>query len=433
VSIASRRTALQPSRLWGTFASLVGSQLGVAVFGLVFWTIAARELTPKQVGVGAALVAVMTLLSMFGVLGVGTLLLERFKVVSVSDRRVLLSTGLIVALIGGALFAATWSGFTALVHIPGALGSVSLVTSLLLIASTGIAALCFSFDQAVIGMGASGLQLRRNLLASVLRIALLFGATELGMKSGQVILACWTLGLVGSLLATPLQGHLSPRVGVGIKQRYQLVRHHGTAAIGHHSLTLAMVSSSLLLPVVAASMMSATENAYFAQARLLAEPALALPYFLTIALFAAANSEDDFRQKARRTLVLGMALAIALIIGAALTGRFLLLAFGTSYSHESLPLLCLLLAAGIPLVIKDHFVVLRRIQGMRKQGAVAIALWTAAELTGAITGGLLGGPKVFLVGWLVMSVACAILAIPVLRKALKRPPTGALSSANTTA
>jgi O-antigen/teichoic acid export membrane protein len=42
------------------FASLVGSQLSGAVFGLVFWTLAARALTPDQVGVGAALVAANT-------------------------------------------------------------------------------------------------------------------------------------------------------------------------------------------------------------------------------------------------------------------------------------------------------------------------------------------------------------------------------------
>ena len=50
------------------------------MLGLVFWTLAARALTPEQLGVGAGLVAAMTLLSTFGVLGIGTLLLERFKV-----------------------------------------------------------------------------------------------------------------------------------------------------------------------------------------------------------------------------------------------------------------------------------------------------------------------------------------------------------------
>ena len=141
------------------------------MLGLVFWTLAARALTPEQVGVGAALVAAMTLLSTLGVLGVGTLLLERFKVVSVTDRRALLSTGLGIAGMGGALVAAGWLGLSALVHLSGVLGDLSLSSALLLVGTTGIAATCSAFDQAVIGMGVSSLQLRRNLIASIVRIA----------------------------------------------------------------------------------------------------------------------------------------------------------------------------------------------------------------------------------------------------------------------
>src|ERR1700676_844369 len=72
-----RKAVVHPGPVLGVFASLVGSQLGGAVLGLVFWMIAARALIPEPVGVGASLVAAMTLFSMFGALGVGTLLLER--------------------------------------------------------------------------------------------------------------------------------------------------------------------------------------------------------------------------------------------------------------------------------------------------------------------------------------------------------------------
>src|ERR1700761_2130303 len=160
-----------PSRLLGVFASLVGSQGSGAVLGLVFWTLAARALTPEQVGVGAALVAAMNLLSTFGVLGIGTLLLERFRVVSLADRRALLSTGLGIAGMGGALVAAGWLSLSAPAHLSGVLGGLSLSSALLLVGTAGVAATCSAFDQAVIGMGASSVQLRRNLLAAIVRIA----------------------------------------------------------------------------------------------------------------------------------------------------------------------------------------------------------------------------------------------------------------------
>jgi O-antigen/teichoic acid export membrane protein len=417
-----------PSRLLAIFASLVGAQIGSAVLGLVFWALAARSLPPQQLGVGAALVAAMTLLSIFGVLGVGTLMLERFKLPSIPDGQALFSTGLSIAGLGGAIIAAGWLGLSAMMRLPGALGDLSLHTGLLLVCATALAAICKAFDYAVLGMGVSRLQLRRNLLASVIRIAVLCSAISLDIRSGQAILYCWIVGLLCSLLATPLGLHLSPGGRVTAKQRWYVLRNYWTAALGHHGLTLSMVSGPLMLPVIVGSIMSATQTAYFSQARLLSDSALMLPYFLTIALFAAVESTEDFRRKAPQTLLTGMILVLSLFLGAAVLGRVLLLPFGTDYSQGSFPLLLLLLASGPVLVIKDHFVVLRRVQGLRLQGAMTMTLWTAAELTGAVAGGLLGGITVLCLCWLVMSVTCALLALPVLLKAIRTQRTGSTTA-----
>jgi O-antigen/teichoic acid export membrane protein len=417
-------SVIRPSPLLGVFASLVGSQLGSAVLGLAFWTLAARALAPAQVGVGAALVAAMTLLATFGVLGISTLLLERFRVVSVTDHRALLSTGLGIAGMGGALVAAGWLSLSASAHLSGVLGGLSLSSALLLVGTTGIAATCYAFDQAAIGLGASSVQLRRNLLAVIVRIAVLSAAIGLNIRSGQVILVAWTVGLVGSLLVTPLRRYLPPRAPVPIGQRWHLVRNYWAVAMGHHGLTLAMSLSPLILPVVVASLMPAIQIEYFNQARLMSETVLALPFYLTIALFATAGNLEGFRRKAPRTLIMGMVLALCIILGGALFGRFLLLIFGKSYSQESWPLLLIILAACPSMVIKDHFVVLRRLQGMRRQGTLTMALWSAAELTGAVVGGLVGGLTMLCIGWLASSTACALIALPVLIRALRRQPTG---------
>lgn len=417
--IALVKSVTQTSQLIRTFLSLVGSQLGSAVLGLVFWALAARMLSPEQVGIGAALVAAMTLLSLFGVLGVGTLLLERFKGAPVTDRRALFGTGLSVAGVGGSLVAAGWLGVSRLVSVPGALGTVSMGSAMLLVGASGVAATCSAFDQAVIGMAASGAQLRRNLIASVLRIIILLGAIELNFKSGATILVSWTLALVGSVIATPMRRVLGPRCRVPVRHRVALIRNHWSVALGHHGLTLAMISSNLILPVVVAWLLSPAEMAYFAPARLLADSALMVPYFLTVALFAAVENENDFRIKARRTLALGMAMAPALLTGGAVFGHLFLLAFGSTYSRSSAPILMLLLAASPILVIKDHFVALRRLQRLRRQGAVALAVWTSAELFGAVLGGILGGVQVLCIGWLAMSAMCALVALPVVLRAIK--------------
>ena len=53
-----------------------------------------------------------------------------------------------------------------------------------------------------------------------------------------------------------------------------------------------------------------------------------------------------------------------------------------------------------------------------------MGLWTAAELTGAVAGGLAGGMTMLCLGWLAMSTACALIALPVLIRALRKQPTG---------
>jgi peptidoglycan/xylan/chitin deacetylase (PgdA/CDA1 family)/O-antigen/teichoic acid export membrane protein len=418
-----RRALVKPGPVLGMFASLTGSQLGGALLGLAFWTIATRALIPAEIGIGASLVAAMALFSMLGALGTGTLLLERFKVDPVAERRALLSTGYGIAATGAAAVSAGWLVLSALVHIPGPLGSFSPGTAVLLMGATAIAGVCSTFDLAVLGMGAGGLQLRRNLVGAALRIVVFLGALAVGIKSGEVILVAWAAGLLGSLFATPLRRRLSDRTRVPAKRRWDLVRSHWTVAIGHHSLTLAVTTAPLILPVLVASIVPATQVAYFAQASLLANTVLALLYFLTVALFASVEDLDAFRQKAVKILVLGVLLALAIITGGAILGRFLLLIFGSDYARNSMPLLMIILAGGPAILIKDLFVVLRRLQGLRALGAKVIGLWSAAELLGAAIGGLVGGLTMLCLAWLATTTTCALLALPVLLKAMRRQPT----------
>lgn len=404
----------QPSALLNIFASQVGSHVGGALLGLVFWMLAARTLTPEQVGLGAALVAAMSLLSMLGLFGVGTLLIERFKFVAVVDRWPLFTTGMTTATAGGVLVATIWCAIYEFVPLDGVLGDLSAHTLLLLVGATGVATTCAVFDQAAIGMGATGSQLRRNILASCMRIAFLAAAIMVDFESGEIILVSWIVGLAGSLLASRIRGQVLPRSGVAVTQRWRLVREYWTTAVGHHGLTLALASGSVMIPVVVASLMSAEQTAFFSQARLLADSALAIPYLLTISLFATVQDPDGFRLNARRTIVLGMVLALCFVVGAALLGRFVLLLFGEQYARESQPLLLLLLLGGPALVIKDHVAVLWRVQGKRIWGAVAMACWTAVELAATVVGGLLGSPTSVCISWLVASAVCSLIALPLL-------------------
>ena len=412
--------------MWGTFVSLVGSQLGGAALGLVFWMAAARTLDPIEVGLGASLVAAMTLFAMFGAMGVGTLLLERLKVAPKGERRTLMSTGFGVAGAGAAILAAAWLILSMVVHLPGALGDISRATALLLVAASATAAICTTFDLAVLGLAAGSLQLRRNLVAGSLRIVVFLGLLAGGVRNGEVVLIAWTVGLLGSLLVTSARRHLPPRTRVRWAESRSLVMAHWSVALGHHGLTLALTSAPLILPVFVASTFAATQVAYFSQARLLADTVLALLYLLTIALFASVATLDSFRRAARMTLVVGTVLALSIIGAGTVLGPVLLSLFGHAYRLNSQPLLVTLLLAGPAVLVKDLLVVLRRLQGRRRHGAITMACWSAAELAGAIIGGLSGGLSALCAGWAVTTTICALIALPIVLKAVRAPSTSSI-------
>lgn len=396
--------------------------MGAAGLGLIFWTFAARALPAEEVGRGAGLVAAMTLLSTVGVLGVGTFLLEKFKIAPMVDRRPMFTTGLAASVFGGGVLTLAWLMLAQFVDVRGALGDLPATTASVLVMATGLAAACSAFDQAVIGLGASSIQLRRNIIASLIRIAVFGILVGLEVRTGQSILIAWAVGLAGSLLASPVVRHLPRGARMSRQRRWQIVRSNWAVAVSHHGLTLALGTSSLLLPVVVATMMPATQTAYFASARLLSETALGLLYFLTIALFATVKTEHCFRNTARRTLLCGLGLAFALLAGAVVFGRFALMMFGDAYAQSALPLLLLLLAAGPALLVKEHFVVLRRVQGRRVRGAVVMGIWTAVELAGAVIGGLLGGVETLCLGWLLTTSVCGMTLVPGLWVALEVAP-----------
>jgi hypothetical protein len=80
-----------------------------------------------------------------------------------------------------------------------------------------------------------------------------------------------------------------------------------------------------------------------------------------------------------------------------------------------------LVLAVFPLIIKDHFVSLCRIDGRLARATVITATGGVLELTGAAAGALLGGLAGLCLGWAaVMCIEAVLMASTVYRAALGR-------------
>jgi hypothetical protein len=76
--------------------------------------------------------------------------------------------------------------------------------------------------------------------------------------------------------------------------------------------------------------------------------------------------------------------------------------------------------AGPLLVIKDHYVAIRRVQGQLHEAARLILVATILEVTGALVGGLMFGVTGLCVGWLLALAVEACATGPMVVSAAQR-------------
>ncbi len=419
-------------RVAGISASLVGSQALTSVLGLVFWALAARTFSTSAVGVAGAAVSMMMLLGSLGSLGLGTLLISKLPHTDQGQRRQLIRTCLVAAGAAGFLLALVVPVLA--IHVFGAENfrpiAGSLPTLLGLAAGTGLMSVVLVLDQAVLTIGFGALQLERNVTASVIKIVALLGLSQLipagapdgqavlGLSTGMTIFLSWT---IGNLLSLPVVA-LRTRGGRSQQTTTQLIRPSlmrglGRSALSHHALNTTLQAALQILPILVTLMVSSRENAFFNSALMVCGFVFALPYSISIGLFASAGGrESDVLARMRLTIPFSLGVSITAYLFLFPLAGTVLNIFGASYAEEGVEVLRLLALAGIPFVIKDHYVALRRVQGRTTSAVSVLSGFLVLELAGAVVGAGLNGTVGLCLGWLIVLFAEAlILTVPLWR------------------
>ena len=399
-------------------ASLVSTYAITSVLGLAFWLVAARQFPIGSVGVAGASVATMLLLGTLGTCGLGTLLIARLPHTEQGRRRVLVRTALALAgAVGFVLaavvpFAAIAVGITGLRSITG-----TPATAALFAVGTALMAIAIVVDQAVLVIGNGNLQLERNSVASLAKLVFLVALAAAGQSGGMAIFLAWTLGTLVSLplVAWRTRGGRALAAPGRLLDRTTL-RGLGGQALSHHSLNTALQAPLQLLPLLVLIGVSAESNGVFSTALQVTGAIFALPFAIAVALFASARGDErDLLDRIRLTLPLSLGISLlGNLVLFPLAGPVLSL-FGAEYSAQGVEVLRILALAGLPFVVKDHFVALRRVQG-RTTEATAVMVGTGAlELAAAAVGLALDGLVGLCVWWLgALLVEALVLALPLL-------------------
>ncbi|MBE7187705.1 lipopolysaccharide biosynthesis protein [Jatrophihabitans endophyticus] len=399
-------------------ASLVGTQAVTSLLGLVYWALAARQSSVAAVGIAGAAVSLMLLLGSVGMLGLGTLLIAELPKTRGGSRRRLVRSALVVSGLASALI-----GAVVAVGL-GATGSASLASLgspfnvVDFAVGTGLTGLTMVLDQAVLVVGRSNVQLERNTVASVVKIGALALLAVAGHTAGMDIFLAWTIGNLVSLVLVAARFRVrtdGPRDRRLIDLR--IVRGLARSAASHHALNLMLQAPILLLSVVVALVLTAEDNGYFSTARSIAGFVFVLPFSVTIALFAAAGGRaDELTARMKFTIPFGLAASLAADVVLFPLGPTVLAAFGHSYSVEALTTLRVLALAGLPFVIKDHFVALRRVQNRTGNAAVAALGGAVFELASAVVGAKVDGTVGLCAFWVgALAVEAVVLGVAIRR------------------
>ena len=178
-----------------------------------------------------------------------------------------------------------------------------------------------------------------------------------------------------------------------------------------------MIAALLILP---------EQVAYFSTAQLVAQVVLMVPYLLTLTLFVETSSNEQLlHQHLRRTLPLGFAACVAIVVAVEFGAPEALRLFGAAYSAHGTTALRLLVLAGPSYVVKDHYVAIRRAQGRLTHGAKVVApSRPSAETLGSALGGVFWGLTGLCAGWAMAAALEATVLLPGRHRRVPAPSCG---------
>jgi O-antigen/teichoic acid export membrane protein len=403
--VASRPlAALRNSPVAAVAGSILGTQLVTSGLGFVFWTVAARGLSPTVVGHLGSATAAALLLSTFGVLGCGTLLISRLGSAPRAEQRRLLVTSMAVSSIASGLLAYVF-GIVAWLTLPAfAFLKPTHGTFWLLVATAAMTALGDVFDQAMLVLGKPATQVLRNGVSSGLKVILLGVVIFAGHSGVTWPLAVWVIGqAAGCVLAVRAAWRLTEtRSKVTEYDVKSTLRRYKREAMHNHGMNVALSAPSVLQPVIIAAAVSAQSNAVFTTVRLVSTFAFAAPYAMAMALFAASASDQKANAERSKTvfrisLLLSLALYAVLYFGAPL----ILAVFGSGYAADGVGYLRIIGLACPLLVFKDQYIAGMRTSRKLTRAMPYVFASTTLEIAGTLAGAAVDDLTGALAGWLV--------------------------------
>lgn len=353
---------------------LIVSHAANALFGFLFWTVAARLYPANGVGLVAAAVSACGLLAMLSFLGLDYALI-RFLPRSGDSEAIInssLTIGAGMALMASAVFISGLGAWTpALLPIRD---------SNVFMAGILVVSVC----TVLVGMLAS-VYLSRMQAVLILIQSVVFGVTRVSLATGlastpraEDLIVAWAAGLIMVVLigfAVFLTRAEGTKFQIRPTLRREVINEMIPFAFANYLTAVLWTAPMFLLPLLVVNLVGPEANAYFYVATNVSGFLAMIPMAASMSLFAhgshdAAALSQQVLESARFSLLL----LVPAILGIFLLGEKVLLIFGRAYSQAGTGLLWILALSALPLAVNYLYFGVRRVQ-QRMAGVVASAVW----------------------------------------------------------
>ncbi len=410
--------------------ALILSSGSTAVLGFLYWTLAARLYSASDLGVNAAVISTMMLLSYLAQL---TLAGALTRFIPTAGRA---TTKLILASYSVALL---MSAVVASVFVAGAGIWAPQVRSLLgtpaaaawFVAATMAWSLFALQDAVLTGLRRTVWVPVENTIFAVVKILVVVGLA--GSLTGAGIYVSWTVPAVLSIVPINLmifrwflpshmarQGKVAPEGSVRMIVPYLAADFAGSLLVS---------ASTSLLPLIVLAMAGARASAYYYIAWTIAYSLQLLSLNLAISLSVeGAEQRSQVGLGMRRMLKLLVGLQVPIIVGIAIFAPLILKLFGQEYSDEGAMLLRLLalgvLPHGVNAVCLGVARVRRQLRVLFLLQAAESGLFVALAVVFLPALGIAGIGIAFLVGQSIVALGAFVTQIyPLLRDGQPQSPT----------
>ena len=390
----------------------------MALLGFFFWVVVARFYTEIEVGYSSAIISATSLLAILSLVGLDSSLI-RFLPQAEKPQQLINSSFTLITLVGlviAGIFVAGvdfWS--PALSFIKG-----DAIFSAAFIVFTPLWALLVFINATFVARRRAGFVLFTNTIFAALKIPLPILFVLFFHSFGVV--ASWGIALgiavaVSLLLFLPrVQNRYKPVPTLNLSQIKSMWQYSG----GNYLFSLFSTAPTMVLPIMVVNLLGPVQNAYFYIAWMMAALLLAIPIGVSQSLFAeGSHFNDKLKENFSKSLKFAFLLLAPAVILLMLVGKWLLLAFGQSYSVNGLGLFWVLCLSSLPFGINYIYSSILRVTGRIKE---LVIIWGFIVVAVLVTSYLVI-PSTGIIGigytWLGIQSAMAIYITVIRRKLLR--------------